>query len=289
MGKIGIIADSGGYLPSEVLEKYDVSLVPFYITLDGENYLVQGKDITDKELYKKMKDDPNLLPKTSAPNPEDWYNNILSKYEKGHKNILITTISSKLSSSFSNANVAKESFEKKYPDCKIKIIDTKTCSGGQAALENKIYEIIEKGKNTIEQLYEISKGLIEKTHTIFTVKSLKYMSAGGRIGGAAKFLGMMLRVNPISEFIEGEVKPIKLARSRKKALEGMADIVVTRISNLSNLIFHTRNALFDEDENYFVNLLKEKLNGKVEIQSGPLESVIGVHGGPGTIGIGFVE
>jgi fatty acid-binding protein DegV len=64
---------------------------------------------------------------------------------------------------------------------------------------------------------------------------------------------------------------------------------VTRISNLSNLIFHTRNALFDEDENYFVNLLKEKLNGKVEIQSGPLESVIGVHGGPGTIGIGFVE
>ncbi len=288
MDKICIVADSGGYLPKDILTKYDISLVPFYITLDGEKYLVQGKDITDKELYKKMEADPNIFPKTSAPNPEDWYNVLLEKYQKGYKNILITTMSSDLSASYNNASLAKTSFLEDYPDCDVKVFDTRTCTCGQSAMEIKLAQLIEKGKHTFEQLYEAAKNLIAKTHTIFSVKTLKYMEAGGRIGGAAKFLGVMLKINPISEFVDGVVKPIKMSRTRKKALDAMVDIAVKRIKDPKKTIICTRSALYEEDQEYLIKNLKEKLDYKGKIYRGTLEAVIGAHSGPGAIGVGFV-
>jgi DegV family protein with EDD domain len=285
---ICLVADSGGYLPKEILTKYDISVVPFYITLDGEKYLVQGKDITDEELYKIMQADPNILPKTSAPNPEDWYNVLLEKFKKGCKNILMATMSSDLSASYNNANLAKELFIKDYPDCEVKLIDTRTCTCGQSAMEIKLAQLIEKGKHTLEQLYDTAKDLISKTHTIFSVKTLKYMEAGGRIGEAAKYLGILLKINPISEFLDGVVKPIKISRTRKKALESMVDIAAERIKDPKNTIICTRSALFEEDQEYLITKLKEKLNYQGKIYSGTLEAVIGAHSGPGAIGIGFV-
>jgi DegV family protein with EDD domain len=285
---ICLVADSGGYLPKEILTKYDISIVPFYITLDGKKYLVQGQDITDEELYKKMHSDPNLLPKTSAPNPEDWYNVLSEKVKKGYNNILITTMSSDLSASFNNANLAKDLFLKDYPNCNVKLFDTRTCTCGQSAMEIKLAQLIEKGKHTLEQLYDTAKDLISKTHTLFSVKTLKYMEAGGRIGEAAKFLGILLKINPISEFVNGVVKPIKISRTRKKALDSMVDIAVERIKDPTKTIICTRSALFEEDQEYLITKLKEKLNYKGKIYSGVLESVIGAHSGPGAIGIGFV-
>lgn len=289
MNKIAQIVDFASNLPKEISEKYNIVKIPFYITFDGEDYLVQGKDISDEEFYNRMAENPNRVPKTAAPNSEDWFKAFKEKYDKGFKEFIVTTISNELSASYQNAYIAKNDFTKKYEDSKITLIDTRTCTCGQAALEIKIAELIKKGVKSFEEISKIAKESVKKTTTIFSVKTLKYMKAGGRIGGATEFVGTLLNIKPISEFVDGVVKPIKAVRTRKKSLDKMVDIIVDRIKDPKKVILCTRSAMFEEDENYMVEKLREKLNYEGEIYSGMLGAVIGAHSGPGAIGIGFTE
>jgi DegV family protein with EDD domain len=289
MNKIAQIVDSASNLPKEVLEKYNIVKIPFYITFDGEDYLIQGKDITDEEFYNRMAENPDRVPKTAAPNSEDWFNAFKEKYDKGFKEIIVTTISNELSASYQNAYIAKNDFIKKFEDSKITLIDTRTCTCGQAALEIKIAEMIKNAKKSFEEISEIAKNSIEKTTTIFSVKTLKYMKAGGRIGGATEFVGTLLKIKPISEFVDGVVKPIKAVRTRRRSLDKMVDIIADRIKDPKKVVLCTRSAMFEEDEEYMVEKLREKLNYEGEIYSGMLGAVIGAHSGPGAIGIGFTE
>jgi len=289
MNKIVQIVDSASNLPREISEKYNIVKIPFYITFNEEDYLVQGKDISDEEFYNRMAENPNRVPKTAAPNSEDWFKAFKEKYDKGFKEFIVTTISNELSASYQNAYIAKNDFTKKYEDSKITLIDTRTCTCGQAALEIKIAELIKKGVKSFEEISKIAKESVKKTTTIFSVKTLKYMKAGGRIGGAIEFVGTLLNIKPISEFVDGVVKPIKAVRTRKKSLDKMVDIIVDRIKDPKKVVLCTRSAMFEEDENYMVEKLREKLNYEGEIYSGMLGAVIGAHSGPGAIGIGFTE
>lgn len=289
MKNIAQIVDSASNLPKEILEKYNIVKIPFYIIFDGENYLVQGKDITDEEFYNRMSENPDSVPKTAAPNSEDWFNAFKEKYDEGYKKFIVTTISNELSASYQNAYIAKNDFIKKYEDSDITLIDSRTCTCGQAALEIKIAEMIKNEKKSFEEISEIAKSSVEKTTTIFSVKTLKYMKAGGRIGGATEFVGTLLKIKPISEFVDGVVKPIKAVRTRRKSLDKMVDIIADRIKNPKKVIISTRSAMFKEDEDYMVEKLREKLNYEGEIYSGMLGAVIGAHSGPGAIGIGFTE
>jgi DegV family protein with EDD domain len=289
MKNIAQIVDSASNLPKEILEKYNIVKIPFYIIFDGENYLVQGKDITDEEFYNRMSENPDSVPKTAAPNSEDWFNAFKEKYDEGYKKFIVTTISNELSASYQNAYIAKNDFIKKYEDSDITLIDSRTCTCGQAALEIKIAEMIKNEKKSFEEISEIAKSSVEKTTTIFSVKTLKYMKAGGRIGGATEFVGTLLKIKPISEFVDGVVKPIKAVRTRRKSLDKMVDIIADRIKNPKKVIISTRSAMFKEDEDYMIEKLREKLNYEGEIYSGMLGAVIGAHSGPGAIGIGFTE
>ncbi len=82
---------------------------------------------------------------------------------------------------------------------------------------------------------------------------------------------------------------LAIARSRRKSLEEMVNIISDRIKDPKKVIISTRNAMCKEDEEYMIEKLKEKLNYEGEIYSGTLGAVIGAHSGPGAIGIGFTE
>ncbi|MGM0641364.1 MAG: DegV family protein [Thermotogota bacterium] len=289
MEKIAQVVDSASNLPNRILDKYNISKIPFYITFDGKEYLIQGKDISDEEFYKRMAENPDRVPKTAAPNSEDWIKIFEEKYNNGFKNIIVTTISNELSASYQNAYIAKNDFLKKHEDTKISLIDTRTCTCGQAALEIKIGELIKNGEKSFEEISKIAKESIGKTTTLFSVKTLKYMKAGGRIGGATEFVGTLLKIKPISEFVDGVVKPIKAVRTRRRSLDKMVDIIADRVKDPKKIVLCTRSAMFEEDEKYMVEKLKDKLNYDGEINSGMLGAVIGAHSGPGAIGIGFTE
>ncbi|TEB13303.1 DegV domain-containing protein [Pelotomaculum sp. FP] len=282
------VVDSSGNLPREFIKQYNIIEVPFYFTFDNTNYYCENVNYTITEFYKHMVEYPDEVPKTSAPNILDWLTVFEEQYAGGAKKYIVTTISPKLSSSFQTAISAKKIFEERNKDVEIKVISSDTCACGQAALEIGIAKMIDSGIDYVD-IVEIIHKMISNISTLFVVNSLTYMKAGGRIGGAAAFLGKLINIKPLCEFIDGMVHPIKAIRGRKNSLKTMIDVAVSRIIDINKMIIIIQHAECQEDADYICNYLKEKGNYSGHVFNSGLGIIVGAHSGPGTIGIGFVE
>jgi len=285
--KIAQIVDSSGGIPREILRKYNIREVAFHINFGGDQDFQEHINISSEEFYERMKDDPTQIPKTSIPSVIDWTQAFAEKYTEGYRELLVTTIAQQLSSSFQSATMAAEAFTKNHPDVRIEVIESNTCACGQAALEIKIAQIIEQGQMLTEELVKRIKDIIPGVVTLFSVNELTYMRAGGRIGGAAAWLGKLINIKPVCEFIGGVVHPIKPARCRKKALQHMVDEAVKRIKYAEDTIICVQHALCEEDADFLIAQLREKLNFHGTIYKSMVGAVVGAHSGPGAIGIGI--
>nr|WP_312576251.1 DegV family protein [Sedimentibacter sp.] len=282
------IVDSSGSLPLNLIKKYNISEVPFYFKFKNTNYYKENVDYKMTEFYKHMEEYPDDIPKTSSPNIYDWLTIFDEQYAKGVKRYIVTTISSKLSSSHQTAIAAKKIFEEKNNDVNIEVISSNTCACGQAALEIGIAKMIDSGKEFVDIINKIHK-IVKNTNTLFVVNSLTYMKAGGRIGGATAFLGKLINIKPLCEFINGEVHPIKAIIGRKKSLKAMIDVAVSRIIDINKMIIIVQHAECKEDMEYICDYLREKTNNSIQIYNSNLGITVGAHSGPGAIGIGFIE
>lgn len=282
------IIDSSGNLPRNFIEQYHISEVPFYFKFDNPDYYRENVDYKIAEFYKHMEDYPDEVPQTSAPNIYDWLTVFEKQYAKGAKKYIVTTISSKLSSSFQAAVSAKEIFEEKYNDIQMEVISSNTCACGQAALEIAVAKMIDSGRDFSNIVETINK-MVTNVSTLFAVNSLKYMKSGGRIGGATAFLGKLINIKPVCEFVDGVVRPIKAVRGRKNSLKTMIDAAVSRITDIHKLIIIIQNAECPEDADYMIDYLREITHYTGQIYKGDLGIIVGAHSGPGAIGIGFAE
>lgn len=283
-----LIADSSGGLPQEVVEQHQIIEVPFYFKFQNTGYYCENVDYSTGDFYRHMEKSPEDVPQTAAPNVNDWVAAMEKQYDKGAKKLIVTTISSKLSSSYQTACMAKEVFSEEHKDAKVAVIDSNTCACGQASFEIAIAKMIESGKDFQEIVSRVSEAVTNIT-TLFVVNNLKYMEAGGRIGGATAFLGKLAQIKPVCEFIEGAVRPVKAVIGRKSSLKTMMDIAASRISDWSQLIITVQNAEYMEDAEYAVEYLKKMTSYTGQIFRSDLGVVVGAHSGPGAAGIGLVQ
>ena len=283
-----LIADSSGGLPQKVVEQHQIIEVPFYFKFQNTEYYCENVDYSNGDFYKHMEKNPEDVPQTAAPNVNDWLAALEKQYAEGIKKLIVTTISSKLSSSYQMASMAKEVFLEGHKDAQVAVIDSNTCACGQASFEIAIAKMIESGKDFQEIVSRVSQAVNNIT-TLFVVNNLKYMEAGGRIGGATAFLGKLAQIKPVCEFVEGAVLPVKAVIGRKSSLKAMMDIAASRISDWSQLIVTVQNAEYMEDAEYAVEYLKKMTSYSGQIFRSDLGVVVGAHSGPGAAGIGLVR
>lgn len=283
------IVDTSGSLPLDFIKQYNIGVVPFYFKFENTNYYRENVDYKITEFYQHMQKYPEDVPKTSAPNIYDWLTLFEEHYARGAKNYIVTTISSKLSASFQTAIAAKGIFEEEKNDVHIEVISSNTCACGQAALEIAIAKMIDSGRDFWGIIETIHK-MVKNISSLFVVNNLTYMKAGGRIGGATAFLGKLINIKPVCEFIDGVVHPIKAIRGRNKSLKTLVDVAVSRIIDINKMIIVIQSAECQEDADYMCNYLREKTNYSYQnLFRSNLGITVGAHSGPGAIGIGFVE
>lgn len=286
--KIAQIVDSAGSIPRDILAKYRIKEVAFHVLL-GEQQYQENVTITGEELYERMIKQPKLIPKTAVPGVSDWANAFKEKYEEGYQNFVVTTIAEPLSASVQSAHMAARQFIQDHPGVNIHILSSNTCACGQAVLEIKIAQLIEQGQLSAEQLLrQVKEEYLPRIISLFSVNELTYMHAGGRIGGAAAFLGKLINIKPVCEFVDGIVHPIKPVRCRSKALITMVDEAVKRVKHTEDKLICVQHALCQQDADFLVTQLREKLSYTGPIYLSPVGAVVGAHSGPGAIGIGIV-
>ncbi len=277
MEKVKIVTDSTCYLSQDVVEKYDILVVPLTVRF-GETTFKEHVDINDDELYERLR--KGELPDTTQPSPEDFASVYKPLLDKGYS-IISIHISIGISGTINSANAAKEALKTD----KIWIFDSKFTSLGLGFQIMEIARMLyDEGKSLKEVLNEIPN-LSNHMNIFFLVGDLFYLARLGRIGKAKAVMGTIIKIKPILYFDNGVVNVLEQPRTMKKGKERMIELVkdITAKKGLKYITI-TWGDNKEEAEEY--KALCEKEFG-IKIPLTRLGPIIGTHVGPDVLSIHF--
>ncbi|MEZ5082548.1 MAG: DegV family protein [Bacteroidales bacterium] len=278
-----IITDSTCDLPQEILEKYQIHVVPLTVHFEKDFYL-DSITITPDEFYDLLSVSKQN-PTTAQPTYKDFtnkYNYLVSHY----KNIIGLHISEKMSGTFSNSRKAAFAVaERQNSEISIFSSDKVACALGLMVL--RLAEEIDKGRSYNELSNEID-GWKSNTHLLVSVPTLKYMIRGGRVSRTKGFFGKMMGVQPIIKVnAEGKTelfgKPTSTKQAMKVVIEEAAKIMDGR-KLWGYSISHAQNM---EGANWYAREM-EAITGQKPKFINAASPVLGTHTGPGVVGLGFM-
>lgn len=277
---IKILVDSSSDIDAEEAKKLGVELVPIIVTFNEEDYL-DGVNLSHKEFFEKLIESTEF-PKTSQINDaryEEYYEKLTADGSK----LLVITLSSKLSGTYSCAVRAA----KKFKD--VVVVDSLNACIGERILIQYAIKLVKEGKLGIE---EIAKELNEKKTKIqllAVLDTLKYLKKGGRISPLVAFTGELLSIKPVISITAGEVKMAGKAMGSKKS----NNLLVQLIEKVGGIDFDMPYALAYSglSDVLLQKYLKDSENlwkGKTEnLPVYMIGSTIGTHAGPGAIAVAF--
>ena len=281
-----IISDGACDFTEEQVKKSNIEVVPFYITFDGTNYLKEGIDIGIDEYFEKIKADKTLFPKTSQPNPQDYIDVAQPHLEAG-KDIIILTVSSKLSGSYNSAVIASDTLKDDFPDRKIMIIDSLSATVGQALILREIIAMRDAGFD-VEKATEKAKKIVLTTKIYFTLDTLEYLKKGGRVGPTTALVGGLLALKPVLQILNGEVSQLDSVRGQKRVIglivEGLEGALKGNIDKVNVAIGHI---VRPDDVADFQKQVEDVLDIKINTSVVRVGVAIGAHAGPGGLVVAY--
>lgn len=279
--KVKITSDSTCDLSPELIKKYDIDILPLYVSM-GEETKKDGLEVVPEDIYEHV-DKTGKLPKTSAPNLTD----LIELFDKWHKegySIVHFSISSDFSSSYHSATIAAEEVGD------VCVVDSRNLSTGQGLLVLHAADLAAEGKTAEEIKAECDK-LAPKVEASFVVDSIDYLRKGGRCSAIAALGANLLKLKPCIEVIDGKMTPSKKYRGKieKVILDYVRDRLNGREDILKNRIFITHTKYSPETVNQVRDLINELSPGFNEILETTAGCTITSHCGPYTLGILFIR
>ncbi|MGI6453072.1 MAG: DegV family protein [Syntrophomonadaceae bacterium] len=277
--KIAIMADSACDLPMELINHYNIKVIPLKVIYPDGEYS-DRVDIQPSTVYSRM---PAEIPTTSMPSVNEIKELIGNIKQQGFTHLLAIHISSGLSGTVDAVRLAAKDFDSMV----IKVLDSKTLSMGTGWMIIEAAKSIANGFN-FQEIVDRLHSLRERMKVFYILETLEYLRKGGRIGQVAGMLGQFLDVKPvISVNEEGKYFTYCKARGRSKSIEKLANIVEEAVNNSTIHLAVVHGGAAQEFE-ALVNRLKILPNIK-EFISSDISPALGVHTGPGLLGVCFYE
>ncbi len=276
--KIAILVDSGTDVPQELIEKYQMYVIPLKIIYKDKVY-TDKVDITPEKIYQRL---PQEIPGTSLPDGETITKIFEKIKEDGYEKVLAITISSGLSGTFNIVRLISE----QQDDLKAYVLDTKNIGIGAGFSAIQAAKWLEEGVEWQALIDQLEK-LVDQTKVFFNVATLEYLQKGGRIGLVASILGNALKLNPIiSCNDEGIYYTVGKARGRKKSLDKTVGYVRDRIGNAKVFNLAVAHGDAKEEAIAMAERLKVEFPQAQQIYFGQISPALVVHTGPGLLGVG---
>ncbi len=279
---VKIIADSTCDLSSDLLAKYDISIIPLHIVL-GENEYEDGRSIMPDDIY-KWSDENNATPKTSAVSMEQ----VKAEYEKyldDNDEIVIFSISSQMSSTINVMKMAAQDLE---AEDRIHVIDSQSLSTGIGLMVIEAACMAKEGKSASEIEEQILQ-YVPKVRASFVVDTLVYLHRGGRCSGLATMLGGAMKLHPMIVVENGKMHSSKKYRGTlNRVITSYAkDLEAALQTARKERVFITHSGCDQDTIDQVYTYLKD-LNYFDEILITRAGGVISSHCGPGTLGVLFI-
>lgn len=280
-----IITDSATDMPREVIDRFDLHVIPTPVVIDDVDYL-DGATITTGDFYKIL-DDVNRDIKTYHINP-DMFENAFRPYAERGDSVLYLCFSTGIAGTFNAANLAKQAVLEDYPDFDLTIIDSKSASIGFGLIVYKLLLLQEQGADK-DMLIRAARFFISHIRHVFTVSTLKYLIKGGRLSKFKGTAGELLDMKPVLIVDQdGSLQVLKTVRGHKKSLKALVDYVSENIADPSRQIMGICHGEDPEALSLTKRLLLEAVTPK-ELIEATVGCAIGAHTGRGIIGIVFFD
>ena len=276
-----LIADSACDLPLEKLQEWKVELIrmPYLFTDDGKEKLDHDQPM--HEFYEEMRD--GRVAKTSGLN-ENTFATVFEPFLEAGKDLLYLAFSSGLSVTCENSKKVAAALREKYPERRIRVVDSLCASGGEGLFVYLAVQNREKGMSVDENADAMEADRKHLCHW-FTVEDLKYLKRGGRVSAATALLGTALNVKPVLHVDdEGHLIKMTQVHGRKKSIRRMAEMLGETI--LEDTPIFISHGDCEDDAKLLAKIIKEEYGRDVTLIT-LIGSVIGAHSGPGTLALFF--
>ena len=278
-----IITDTACDYPTEMYKELDLVTVPLTVLYQGESY-TEYSEAWLKELFAGLRAGESAS--TSAVNPDGWATAIEPVLQQG-MDALVLTFSSGLSATYQSAVIAADELQEKYPERKIRVVDTLCASLGQGLLVWYACKKRDAGMS-LEELTAWCEENRSKLCHWFTVDDLMCLKRGGRISATTALLGTMLQIKPVLHVDdEGRLVNVAKARGRRASIDALvARMGQTQLPGENDTVFICHGDCL-EDAQYLAKKVKDAYGVK-EVFIYYVGAVIGSHSGPGTLALFYI-
>jgi len=279
-----IIADSIACIPKEQVDAYNIKIVPVNIFFNGHIYR-DYIDLSSAKAYELLEKNPEFW-KSSAASPED-YLDVYRELSDHAQNILVVTISSKLSAFYSSALNAKEIFKEKSPQIVIEVLDSATVAAAEGLIVLAAARAAAKGR-PFNEVVAIAIKIKERVKFIGLLETIRHVYRTGRMPKLASDIGSMLSIKPILTGSNGRINFAAAARTKQSGVEKMLQIMRKHVADSEpvHVVVMHADALEEARE------LKDRIAAEfncVEIFITDFSPVMGYATGPGTLALAYYK
>ena len=279
MSKIALITDSTSDVDKEMIEKYDLKVLPLRIIYKDREY-IDRVTITPKEVYDNFAQE---IPSTSLPSMKDMEDLYLKLEEEGYTHVIAVVISSNLSGTYNTLRLVSEN----HPSIESCIFDSKSLTIGEAAIVEECGEMI-KANKSYKEIVNALPEIQSRITVYYAVDTLKYLIKGGRIGKVSGTIGEILNIKPIISITkEGVYYTYAKAKGKKKAISKLVDIAREALEVTPCKIWVMHGGAYEEVKKFSESIAA--LPNITRLAFGEISPVAGVHTGPGLLGIIVVK
>lgn len=275
---VRIVTDSACDLPQGRADELGIEIVPLTIRFGDEEF-VDRIELSNEEFWRKVATSP-VLPETAAPSPGAFEDRFRSLAEAGADAVVCINLSSRLSGTMQSAQIAATTLAGELP---VRVVDSLSVSLGLGSQCIAAQALASDGQD-LDTIVESVIDRASRTRLFGALDTLEHLRRGGRIGGAQAMLGSVLSIKPIIGIQDGVVSEAGKVRTRSKSLSHLAAKLASAHDPSGVFVFHAQAPDIDE----FLDQLA-KFVPRESIEVGNIGPVIGTHGGPRTIGLGWVE
>jgi DegV family protein with EDD domain len=276
MPGVRIVTDSASDLDQAICDELGIAVVPLTIRF-GTQEFVDREELSVDDFYRRLAESPTL-PETAAPAPGAFEKAYRELAGDGAESIVCVNLSSSVSATMESARNAAEAVA---PEIDARVVDSRGVSVSEG---NKVIAAAQAARDGAgaDDIVAIVTDLAARTRTYGVLDTLDNLKKGGRIGNAQALLGTLLSIKPIIDISTGTVEEAGRARTRRKALQALADKVLEHPQVDDLAVMHGQAPDLDE----FLALLAPKY-ARDDLRVGLIGPVVGTHAGPRVMGVSF--
>jgi DegV family protein with EDD domain len=278
MASVALVTDTSSDLLPEQAAAAGIRLVPLTVSFGDETFAAVT-ELSNEAFYERLTAPGAPLPRTAAPNPQQFEAAYRDALDGGADSVVCLTISSELSATYSSAVQGASSFA----SGQVEVVDSRTTTHAMGMIATAAADLARDGRSPADVL-ALTRDLVTRSYLVFTVDTLEYLQKGGRIGRASALLGTVLSIKPILGVQDGAVVPVDRVRTASKARARLMELLTERRVERVTVLHTVTPGIeaFRDDVALAVGL------EPAAVDIGLVGPVAGTHVGPGMYGISLI-